>query len=276
VALFRAGELAWGQRRWDDARSALEAGLQACDSGLGQFHVAYGLALAMGVEADRVAATSGSGPHVEAAVAQARAVADRLAARVAALRARVGESLSALLPEPAGWLSVADAEHARLRRQDTSDQWRAVADGWGRLGMPYPAAVAQWRAAEAALRDGGGRTAAARYASQALAAAESLGAARLATEVRLLERRARLDLDRATSPAPEPQLVALARLGITRRESEVLELLAAGRTNRQIAGTLYISEKTASVHVTNLLRKLGVSNRIDAAAIAQQLGNGAD
>jgi DNA-binding NarL/FixJ family response regulator len=66
---------------------------------------------------------------------------------------------------------------------------------------------------------------------------------------------------------------ALTRMGVTRREAEVLDLLAAGRTNRQIAEVLYISEKTASVHVTNLLRKLGVSNRIDAAAIAQRLGD---
>ena len=61
-------------------------------------------------------------------------------------------------------------------------------------------------------------------------------------------------------------------LGVTRREAEVLTLLASGRTNRQIAESLYISEKTASVHVDNLLRKLGVTNRIEAAAIAQRLG----
>ena len=50
-----------------------------------------------------------------------------------------------------------------------------------------------------------------------------------------------------------------------------LELLAAGRTNRQIGDELYVSEKTASVHVSNILRKLGVTSRVDAAAIAQRL-----
>jgi DNA-binding NarL/FixJ family response regulator len=62
------------------------------------------------------------------------------------------------------------------------------------------------------------------------------------------------------------------RLGLTPREAEVLGLLAAGRTNRQIGEELFVSEKTASVHVSNILRKLGVTTRIDAAAVAQRLG----
>jgi DNA-binding NarL/FixJ family response regulator len=62
-----------------------------------------------------------------------------------------------------------------------------------------------------------------------------------------------------------------AQLGLTPREVEVLELLAAGRTNRQIGDELYVSEKTASVHVSNILRKLGVTSRVDAGAIAQRL-----
>jgi DNA-binding NarL/FixJ family response regulator len=59
---------------------------------------------------------------------------------------------------------------------------------------------------------------------------------------------------------------------VTPREAEVLGHLANGRTNRQIAEALFISEKTASVHVTNLLRKLGVTSRVEAAAIAQRAG----
>ena len=51
----------------------------------------------------------------------------------------------------------------------------------------------------------------------------------------------------------------------------MLRLLALGRTNRQIADELYISDKTASVHVTHLLRKLGVATRVEASAIAQRL-----
>jgi DNA-binding NarL/FixJ family response regulator len=92
----------------------------------------------------------------------------------------------------------------------------------------------------------------------------------LADQVRLLAQRGRLDLTESPRPdatAPDP----LQALGISAREAEVLRLLGLGRTNRQIANELYISEKTASVHVTHLLRKLGVSNRVEASAIAQRL-----
>jgi DNA-binding NarL/FixJ family response regulator len=68
--------------------------------------------------------------------------------------------------------------------------------------------------------------------------------------------------------APDP----VAALNLTPRELDVLTLLAQGRTNRQIGEALFISEKTASVHVTNLLRKLGVPNRIEAAGIGQRVG----
>jgi DNA-binding CsgD family transcriptional regulator len=73
----------------------------------------------------------------------------------------------------------------------------------------------------------------------------------------------------ATSPADE-----LARFGLTDREREVLLLLAAGRSNPEIAQALYISAKTASVHVSNILAKLGVGGRVEAAAVAHRLGIG--
>jgi len=60
-------------------------------------------------------------------------------------------------------------------------------------------------------------------------------------------------------------------LGLTPREREVLALVADGRTNRQIAEALFISAKTASVHVSNILAKLGVANRAEAAAVAHRL-----
>jgi DNA-binding NarL/FixJ family response regulator len=88
--------------------------------------------------------------------------------------------------------------------------------------------------------------------------------------VEALARRARISLEApAVHALGEP---AAVRLGLTSRESEVLALVAAGRTNRQIGTELYVSEKTASVHVSNILRKLGVSSRVEAAAIAQRVG----
>jgi DNA-binding CsgD family transcriptional regulator len=103
-----------------------------------------------------------------------------------------------------------------------------------------------------------------RAAAGALAVARSLGAAPLAADLELLSRRGRL----AAGSNPDD---ALRRLGLTEREAELLGLLVEGRTNRQIGDTLFISEKTASVHVTNLLRKLGVGNRAEAAEMSRRL-----
>ena len=63
-----------------------------------------------------------------------------------------------------------------------------------------------------------------------------------------------------------------AALGLTAREAEVIRLLAIGRSNQEIADELFLSRKTASVHVSNILGKLGVSNRVQAAAVAQRVG----
>jgi DNA-binding NarL/FixJ family response regulator len=62
--------------------------------------------------------------------------------------------------------------------------------------------------------------------------------------------------------------------GLTPREQEVLALVAQGRTNRQIAEELFITGKTASVHVSNILSKLGAANRGEAAAMAHAAGHG--
>ena len=91
------------------------------------------------------------------------------------------------------------------------------------------------------------------------------GAAPLEADLEVLARRGRL----AAGSAPDQ---ALRRLGLTEREAEVLDLLAEERTNRQIGDVLFISEKTVSVHVTNLLRKLDVQSRMQAAEIRRRLG----
>ena len=70
---------------------------------------------------------------------------------------------------------------------------------------------------------------------------------------------------------PRPR-TKLARFGLTDREREVLLLLADGRSNPEIAQALFISPKTASVHVSNILAKLGVGGRVEAAAVVHRLG----
>jgi ATP/maltotriose-dependent transcriptional regulator MalT len=155
-------------------------------------------------------------------------------------------------------------------RADLRDAWDAAARAWEALSEPYPLATALFRSAEAALSDGDHDGGAERL-RRAAALAERLGAAPLTADVGLLARRARIGLDAdagqdATRAARQPD-----RLGLTAREFEVLRLVAAGRSNAEVAAELFISAKTASVHVSNILGKLGVASRGEAAATAHRL-----
>ena len=106
------------------------------------------------------------------------------------------------------------------------------------------------------------------------AAAAADGHAPLLAQIRALAERARIPLHPAAAGEPEapPPAQLLTRYGLTDREVTVLRPLAAGCTNPQIGAELYISTSTASVHVTNILRKLGVSSRVQAAAVAERAG----
>jgi DNA-binding NarL/FixJ family response regulator len=110
------------------------------------------------------------------------------------------------------------------------------------------------------------------------AGATELGAVSLGLEIAALARRARI---RLVEPPPPGDPASVAEpsthekpttLGLTARELDVLRLVAAGRTNPQIAEELYISRKTAGHHVSSILTKLGVSTRVEAAGVAHQLG----
>jgi ATP/maltotriose-dependent transcriptional regulator MalT len=170
------------------------------------------------------------------------------------------------LPELAAWHATALAE--RTRQHDPSDPaaWAAAATEWERLGQPYRVAYAGFRQAEALLASGGDRDSAAAVLGRAAEVTGRLGARPLDGEIEALARRARLNL------APPALPAAAAQLGLTPREAEVLALVAAGRSNRQIGQALFISPKTVSVHVSNLLAKLGVAGRLEAAAVAHRLG----
>jgi DNA-binding CsgD family transcriptional regulator len=102
----------------------------------------------------------------------------------------------------------------------------------------------------------------------------ALGAAPLRREIELLAQRGRLRLEEPvnTTAAPKAPSSPATALGLTEREAEVLALVAEGRTNRQIGEALFITPKTASIHVSRILAKLGVAGRVEAAAIAHRLG----
>jgi DNA-binding CsgD family transcriptional regulator len=141
--------------------------------------------------------------------------------------------------------------------------WDEAAAAWAALGQPYSAAAALLTGAEAALADGD-REAAAERLGRAAPLADRLRAGPLRDEIAALARRARISLGAGPGEAD--------RLGLTDREFEVLRLVAAGRSNREIAAELFISAKTASVHVSNILDKLGVASRGEAAARAHDRG----
>ena len=140
---------------------------------------------------------------------------------------------------------------------------------WEGLGEPYPLAEALLHAAEVALARGD-RDGAAQRLRRAAALAAAPGAQPLGEQIAILARRARIRLD-GEDGAGAVVGAGVGEFGLTERELEVLRLVAEGRSNREIAGELFISPKTASVHVSNILGKLGVASRGEAAARAHSL-----
>jgi len=117
----------------------------------------------------------------------------------------------------------------------------------------------------------GDREAAEGAAAAAVEAAERLGAAWLTGELESLAARARLRLANGDTDM-EPDEADDEPFGLTPRERQVLALVAAGATNREIGRQLYMAEKTASVHVSRILAKLDVRSRTEAAGVAHRLG----
>lgn len=140
--------------------------------------------------------------------------------------------------------------------------WREAVAGWRADGQKYPLAVALLGFAGAAA-GAGERAAAAEAIEEAAEIAGALGARPLIEEAATLAQRLGL---RSAQPAAGGTEV------LTAREREVLRLVAEGHSNARIAERLYISPKTASVHVSRIIAKLEVGNRVEAAAVAHRLG----
>jgi len=155
------------------------------------------------------------------------------------------------------------AEAARAHGHPDRTDWDAAAAAWQKIGQPYPLAYALLRASSIAAAERDQAAAAARLL-QAAELADRLGARPLLQQITRLARRARIDLPAAAAAPAAP-------FGLTARELEVLRLVAAGQSNQQIAAELFISPKTASVHVSNILGKLGVPTRVGAASAAHRL-----
>ncbi|MGN6412512.1 helix-turn-helix transcriptional regulator [Flexivirga sp.] len=197
----------------------------------------------------------------EAALADPRAAADH-ASRVEELEARLEAVLSvrgareSLGEESRAWFARARGELARYAGEHAlaADEHREAVRLFGHAGFGYEQAATQLLLCRA-LQAAGDRSAARSIADDALATAHRLGAARLVARLR-----GRSGGETARGGA------------LTPRELDVLRLVAAGMTNGQLAGRLFISTKTASVHVSNILAKLGAANRTEAVDLARQRG----
>ncbi|HWE14206.1 MAG TPA: AAA family ATPase [Solirubrobacteraceae bacterium] len=257
-------ELLMRRRDLEEAQRAVQRALdrlELCTDDV--MRIARVTAVGIQIEADRAQRARDLGVTADRrdALARARIHLDRLAAA-----AEEGG------PVERARLAQGRAELARARGRPAHREWAKAVSGWEAIERPYPAAIARWREAES-LAGAGDRAAAAAAAAGALATARMLGSRWLAAEVRALAERARLGLSAPDgAPAngsPEPETPD--PFGLTPRERQVLALLAEGATNRQIGAALFMAEKTASVHVSRILSKLGVQGRTQAAAVAHRL-----
>jgi DNA-binding CsgD family transcriptional regulator/tetratricopeptide (TPR) repeat protein len=278
--LHRAlAELALWQGRYDDARHEVDVGLDLLAHTGDPELAARIAAVGVRVEADqdeqarraggRHSGRSGRRPggrgdggpaaRAEELVAQLTKLAEGAAARHAPPSSETRASLLTGL-----------AEQSRIGGRPDPARWRAAVEVWEAIGFPYCAAYGRYRTGEAALVSGDD-AGAERELRAAWQAARDLGARPLTGAVERLARRGRVDIG-ATTAAGAPGPGGEGGAALTPREAEVLALVAEGRTNRQIGEALFISEKTASVHVSRLLAKLGAANRGEAAAAARRAG----
>jgi DNA-binding CsgD family transcriptional regulator len=222
-------------------------------------------AVGLAAQADRAAQARAVGDEA----AEARAIE---AAGVLIETARQGAAWprrpkSVLGVDGRAWLARAEAELLRARGDNDPAAWATVVTTFG-PAFVYATARSRWRLAEALLETGR-REEAQQEWRLAIEVAEHLGALPLLAALTDLGRRGRLSRDQSR-PGSQVSVVR----GLTAREHEVLLLLAAGRSNREIATELFIAPKTASVHVSNILGKLGAASRTEAAAIAHAEGIG--
>jgi DNA-binding CsgD family transcriptional regulator len=162
-------------------------------------------------------------------------------------------------PEGRAWHARALAEHARLAGEPAVELWQRSLDANG-FGHVYEQARCHWRLAEACVA-AGDRATARVHAEAAAVAAAQMRTTPLQRAVAATVSGARLTGHTSTADGV-----------LTEREREVLELVAEGLTNREIGARLFISAKTASVHLSNVMAKLNAASRTEAVTVAQRRG----
>jgi DNA-binding CsgD family transcriptional regulator len=225
-------------------------------------------AVALAARADRAAAARSAG-DTDAEAAELEIAGQLL--DIAREGARSPARPKAVLgSEGRGWLARAEAEYLRAAGQNAPGAWEAVLAAFGPQYV-YETARGQWRLAEA-LIGAGRREEAAEVWRAAAATATRLGAVPLSAALEAVALRGHLGTGPARTGSASPRDRAYLTAALTDREREVLRLLARGMSNRKIGEELFISPKTASVHVSNIFAKLAVTNRTEAAVIAEREG----
>jgi DNA-binding NarL/FixJ family response regulator len=254
-------ELAIGEGRIEDARAAMARGLPLVEGTDEGGKLVKLLWMALRVEAEDAERASALGERFDDGPAST------LYARLSSAVTRPGQWAEGPCYAALAQAEAARLEHALGRRAPHPGAWRSAAEAFDAIAIPWPVAYARLREAEAYVA-AGDRAAAAAPLAGAREVAERMEAAPLVAAADALARRARVRIEAETAePEAEP-----APLGLTPREHEVLLLVAEGRTNREIGTELFMSEKTASVHVSRILAKLDVGGRVEAAAVAHRLG----
>jgi DNA-binding CsgD family transcriptional regulator/tetratricopeptide (TPR) repeat protein len=260
-----------GEGRWDDARAAADEAIGLFEDPARGFNVLSILELSVCGEADRAEVAHGRRRTAEAAEARRVGLARLdLARRGARLAIEMGGAGPLIEAE----LAMAEAEGSRLEGPPDAERWEDAARRREALQQPWEIAYARFRQAEAILVARGRKHEALPLLHEAHRIASRLGARPLVDQIERLAHRGRIRL--ASAPAERRARQATTQDGVvvalTTREWEVLCLVASGHTNREIGEELFISEKTASVHITNAMDKLGALSRYDAAASATRLG----
>jgi DNA-binding CsgD family transcriptional regulator len=227
------------------------------------------IALAIRAEADNGEAARSH--HSDDELDEARRSAARYIALMRAAHDEILRNRPSLVGLAMAYLPLCEAEAGRAERDAAPAAWSRAAAAFAAVPMPYHQAYARWREAGALLAARQPRVAASAALIEAHGIAVRLGAQPLRREIEATAKRARINLSGYLQDAAQ-EAKPTGSFGLTARELEVLELVVAGRMNRDIAETLFITENTAGVHVSNILAKLGVARRTEAAAIAHELG----
>ena len=265
-----AGNLAWARSelaladgRFDDARAAVDEGIARVER-TGDDEVLCDLCLlGLRIAAERAAVADSR--RSERAKSRDAAAVTRYERRLAP---RAADGAAEERPAAAAVAAAWRAERSRLAGATNAGEWAVAAERWAAVGRPRHAVLAQIRRAEALQARPVTRPEAAEVLERAVKEAGAVGSRLLAHQARTVARRAGIILSADDGEPPTPPIGGLVAL--TRREREVLDLVVAGCTNRQIGAALYISTKTASVHVSRILAKLGVVSRAEAAAVARR------